>query len=244
MKTLKIGLIGHGHFGSALAHKIQSKTQFELIISHSRKESTTVAKNSDLILLTVRPQHVKDALIELKPYLEGKLVISFAAALPKDWLAKIVGSKTTIIRAMADIDFMQIISEENREAAELLAAVSQYPLIQTKKESDIDAMTPFLGCLPGIAAWQHHNHPNEATAWLNKWCKLTESILGIPKKVPQAIIQKVIAKGKFEKQITEVATPGGITASMLDAMNQGELNHEQVFKIGAKRIQDTADSLT
>lgn len=244
MNSLEPGRIGHGHFGRALNDRFHERTDLQLHLGHSRNESAAVAARSKQILLAVRPDQVKDTLLQIRAELDNTLIISFAAAVPIEWMQSLVGDRAQVVRAMADIDFQQVMCQRNESSEALLGPLSQHPLIQTRDERDLDAMTTLVGCLPGIAAWQYAARPEAATQWLNKWGQMTESHLGIPMEVSHSIIEKVLGKGDFHRQVESVATAGGVTASMVDAMKTGEFNHHKLFQTGMDRIQSIAARLT
>lgn len=236
MKTNQIGLIGHGKLGQAFAARIKEKTNRNLLISNNREESAAVAAASSELILMTKPKDLGAALHSIRNELKDTLVISFAAAVPRHWMESIVGEQATIVRAMADIDFKQIICEESEQAAQSLSALSEAPLIQTNLESDIDTMTILVGCLPGITAWQAYHRPKEARAWLQRWQELTEERIKIPMEVTESVIQENLEKTDLMQVILEVSTPGGVTASMIEAMIQGEMDHEKLFQIARERI--------
>jgi len=244
MKTNQIGLIGHGKLGQAFAARMKEKTNRNLLISKNRSESLAVAAASSELILMTKPQDIGAALHAIRSELKDTLVISFAAAVPRQWMESITGEQSTIVRAMADIDFKQIICEENTQASQALSPLSEAPLIQTDLESDIDTMTTLVGCLPGVTAWQLYHRPKEARDWLKKWQDMTFDKIKIPHNVTDSIIEETKGKGNLMAVILEVATPGGITASIVEAMMLGEMDHETLFNIGMTQIKKIAISAT
>lgn len=96
---MKIGIIGAGHIGKALARKLIN-AGYAVILSNSRgveslqplvKELGTLAKagtnedacNADVVILAVRWEQIPDVLNKVKKQLTGKIVID-ASNRPKD----------------------------------------------------------------------------------------------------------------------------------------------------------------
>lgn len=240
MNSYKLGRIGHGHFGGALEKHMNGITSHELDIAHSREESPIIASNNSELVMMVKPNHVGAALRQIRDSLEDSLIISFSAAVPSEWMQSIVGDKAQVVRAMADIDFKQIMCQEHDRSAEILTGLSEYPLIQTANEQELDSMTALIGCLPGIAAWILKNHVEQADQWLKVWSSMTQDTLGIPLEVTQAIISKAMMDGKYDEKIAAVATPGGITAAIVEGLDQGERSHRLLYQRGMDRIDAIA----
>jgi len=242
MNIHKLGRIGHGHFGTALEKHMHGITSHQLDIAHSREESPIIASNNSDLVMMVKPDHVGAALRQIRDSLEDSLIISFSAAVPTDWMQSIVGDKAQVVRAMADIDFKQIMCQDDNRSAKILSGLSEYPLIQSSNERDLDAMTALIGCLPGIAAWIFKNHATDADRWLEIWTAMTNETLGIPHEVTRSIISKAMKDGNFDKKIAAVATPGGITAAIVEGLNQGERSHQILYQRGMDRIDAIARS--
>lgn len=88
---MKIGIIGAGHIGQALAKKL-TNAGYPVVISNSRgieslqplvKELGTLAtagtnedvSNADVVILAVRWEHIADVLNTVKEQLKGKIVV-------------------------------------------------------------------------------------------------------------------------------------------------------------------------
>ncbi len=116
-----IGMIGTGNMGSAilrgiveadyirpdriLAFDVSSQRLHELredipgILT--ALDCREVAQKSDLIMIAVKPIYVSDVLADIKPYLNGKAVLSIAAGWTVDMLNRALeGSGATVLRVM------------------------------------------------------------------------------------------------------------------------------------------------
>ena len=243
MNSIKLCQIGNGHFGGALSQRIHVTSIHSLAVANDMSETHRLASEAEILLLGRKPNQVGTVLREIKDSLNQCLIISFAAAVPREWMQAIVGNNARVVRAMTDIDFMQVMSQRDEESTKLLAPFSTHQLIQANSDEDIDAMTTLIGCLPGLAAWQYLSRPNKAELWLMEWSKIANDKIGIPEVVCEAIQEKVLKKKDFAQQIRTVATPGGVTDAMIMEMNRGMYHHEHVFNSGMSRIKNIAESL-
>ena len=110
-----IGIIGAGNMGRAIALRIKAKTiisdvdRSRLRIKKGRilvtKDNISLTKRSKVIILAVKPQHIKGALKEIAPFVKDKLVISIAAGVKTGALEEILGRKR-IVRAMPNMPAM------------------------------------------------------------------------------------------------------------------------------------------
>jgi pyrroline-5-carboxylate reductase len=116
---LKLGVIGFGKMSEAiLSCSLQKKTirpQQILNLKHRAKRDAdlkrrykiqlapdiaTLCKNSNVILLGVKPQQMGDVLATLRPHLKNHLVITLAAGLSARFYQKCLGANLRLIRAM------------------------------------------------------------------------------------------------------------------------------------------------
>lgn len=112
----KIGVIGCGNMGSAIAHNLASQTN-EFSVSVFDKDKSKLVKHtginfaqdikdlfskSDIIILAVKPQDFDHLLREIKNLAVNKLVISIAAGISTKHIEKAV-SGARVIRVMPNI---------------------------------------------------------------------------------------------------------------------------------------------
>lgn len=110
---IKIGIIGYGNMGSAIAERIKSayavsifdKDKAKTIDPANINVADTVvnlAKNSDVVILAVKPQDFDNLLQEIKKAADNKLIISIAAGISTIYIEKILAG-ARVIRAMPNI---------------------------------------------------------------------------------------------------------------------------------------------
>jgi pyrroline-5-carboxylate reductase len=116
----KVALIGAGKMGGILLQAFLNKGLFRpenirATVQHAERaknlseqwgisvstDNLAAARNSDLILLGVKPQTVPEVLAQIRPALTAKkTIISFAASVKTDAIEKAAGVDLAVIRAM------------------------------------------------------------------------------------------------------------------------------------------------
>lgn len=233
-EKLKIGLIGNGHLGQAFAKRL-IETGFEagLLISEGRGKNAKLAAESDIVVLGVRPLQLAEVVREIRGHVKGSL-IAFTAATPQAALEESLDH--AVVRAMTDIEFEQILAQPDDRAHGLLTALSQNPLIEVADEEVVDAHTIFVGCLPGVIAWQLLNNREGAVQWLQHYFIFIQAKLGIP----ESVLEKILYQGLMDKDpastVKRIATPGGITESLLQQLGQNpESTLQELYAAGWAR---------
>ena len=165
----RIGIIGYGNMGSAIAGWI--KTEFQLFIFDKDKNKTAnqsgikvcasvrdLMNSVDAAILAVKPQDFDGLLNELKGYLKGKLVISIAAGVTTAHIEKLLGS-ARVIRVMPNFPVKikegmtcickgKLVGEEDLKfAEELFDRVGKTLVIN---ENMMNAATAVSGSGPGF----------------------------------------------------------------------------------------------
>jgi pyrroline-5-carboxylate reductase len=123
LKNERVGLVGTGNMGEALIkgllHSHLCKPE-QILSSDTRPErlrtiretygvritshNIEVIKHSDIIILAVKPQIMKQVISEVSKYLDlSKLVISIAAGVPLDAIESCVKKELKLIRVMSNI---------------------------------------------------------------------------------------------------------------------------------------------
>ena len=109
---MKIGIIGIGNMGSAIAKGLLGKN--ELFLSNrgsnleffkdkevSIMENRKVVENSDYVILAVKPNYYKEVIDEIKDLLENKVFISIAAGFTLEKLENLLGSDKKIVMTLS-----------------------------------------------------------------------------------------------------------------------------------------------
>ncbi|OGT41537.1 MAG: hypothetical protein A3F42_05835 [Gammaproteobacteria bacterium RIFCSPHIGHO2_12_FULL_37_34] len=105
MKPQTIGIIGaQGHLGQSLCKRLQRLygSEVTLVPSVDKASNKAIAAQSDVILITVRPEQMDDLLREIAPHLKpNAVVISFAAHYPLASIIQVVQRRSA--RVIGDI---------------------------------------------------------------------------------------------------------------------------------------------
>lgn len=110
---MKVGIIGYGNMGQAIAERLKSK--YSVLVFDKDKSKTGLLKEievtsdakelvnkADVVILAVKPQDFNSLLGEIKNCTKGKLVISIAAGISTRHIEKILAG-SRVIRAMPNI---------------------------------------------------------------------------------------------------------------------------------------------
>jgi pyrroline-5-carboxylate reductase len=119
MENKKIGIIGVGNMGGAIvvgllksgfvsASEIYVSDRKESILTemkekgvHASENNLSTAQQADVIIVAVKPYHIEQVLMEIKPVLHpDKILISIVAGIGIEELGKIAGEKLSIFRVM------------------------------------------------------------------------------------------------------------------------------------------------
>ncbi len=236
-EKMKVGLIGNGHFGQALARRL-AETDFnaELLISEGHGKNAQLAAESDLVVLTVRPLQLAEVVKEIRGHLKGG-VLTFSAATPKSSLESSLDH--SVVRAMSDIEFTQVLAEPDDKTRGLLGALSRNPLIEVSDEKIMEAHTIFVGCLPGVIAWQLLHNREGAVTWLQNYFIFIQAKLGISDAILEKLLYQGLKDQDLQATVKRVATSGGITESLLQQLGQNpESSLEELYAAGWARTQN------
>jgi len=112
-KAQKIGIIGYGNMGSAIAERIKKHYEvlvFEKDAAKTRdildikvaNSLTELAASVDTLIIAVKPQDFDEVLTELTNSVPGKLVISIAAGITTSYIEKKL-KEARVVRVMPNI---------------------------------------------------------------------------------------------------------------------------------------------
>ena len=167
---MKIGIIGIGNMGSAIAKGLLGKN--ELFLSNrgsnleffkdkevSIMENRKVVENSDYIILAVKPNYYKEVIDEIKDLLENKVFISIAAGFTIEKLENLLGSDKKIVMTMPNTPAsvgcgMSILCPNSNvsddEFSNTLEIFSSFGKAIKIDENQFDAASVVNGCLPAF----------------------------------------------------------------------------------------------
>lgn len=237
---MKVGLIGYGHFGQAFVDRLRSiGLNIPILISEGRGENAELLKQVDTLILSVRPFQLVELCNELREPLkhygkEEKCIVSFTAATPQTALTEALGYP--VLRAMADLQFEQILSQPDPRLNELFSAMSSNPFIEVPEESALEDYTILIACFAGVVAWQKLHNLEHAEEWLSAYAEYIHNKLSAPLPLLQAIVIKGMLDSDPAGTIFHMATPGGITESLIQQFERKPNSTlEELYSAGLTR---------
>jgi pyrroline-5-carboxylate reductase len=188
-------------------------------------EASAEALACDVLLLAVKPQQMRDALVSLPTGARRPLVVSIAAGLMVDDLARWMHGDRRIVRAMPNTPALigagmtglyadPTVSSEDRQRAErILGAVGE--TVWVDREALIDSVTAISGSGPAYV-FLFLEAMQEAGQALGLSAETTHKLA----------IQTVLGAGQLARQSSDpvdvlrqrVTSKGGTTAAALDQM--------------------------
>ncbi len=244
MKNVNIGVVGaQGHMGKAFGQRFREIQENGLLEGWGLRESTDhdnrdLAQASDILVLTVRPGQVEEALAGVQGSIrEGTGLLSFAGVVPLDFLQS--RFRGEVGRAMASLHFEQAMRCGGDERMKvLMEALSEDTCLETADELEVDAHTTLVACNPGTSAWHFLNNEAGAQAWLREHNELTHASLKVSREAMERLQNRVLREGNFAAKIKEVATEGGVTEAMIKMLeaNRGDVGVRRLFEEGMRKI--------
>lgn len=268
-----VSVIGAGVMGSAIVRALKRSGVEENIIV-AEKQAEKLAKlekegvavmtdnkkavaSADVVILCVKPNDVGSVLTEIKDEINGKLVVSIAAAVPLSMLESFA-PEAKFVRAMPNIAALvseafiaysagpNVTGKDKIAVEKLLGTLGKFVEV---KEEKMDAVTALSGCAPAYLGFVIKSVAQAGVeAGLSKELALS------------ALAQSMVGTGRLmlDQQKTPeeierlVATPGGVTEEELKMLVEHEV--DKVFaasirsgvaksrKISQSLIKDTVKS--
>lgn len=266
----KIGIIGTGNIGSAIARRIKSK--YRIFVFDKDKEKVKklkgvclsennidLAKNSDVIILAVKPQDFEGVVKEIKEQVKEKLIVSVAAAITTSYLEKILG-EVRIIRVMPNMP--AIIGKgvsclckgrfaTDKDLGFTWHLFKKLGIVFVFDEEMMNAVTAVSGSGPGFLFDLIENKPKDEwrrfarEVFIPEFTTAAES-LGFSKKEAELLVKATTSRSLVTVETTkasplqlklQVASKGGTTEAGLEALHtKGSLT--EAVKAAVKRADE------
>ncbi|HTZ12000.1 MAG TPA: pyrroline-5-carboxylate reductase [Candidatus Margulisiibacteriota bacterium] len=235
----KIGLIGYGNMGSAIAEGIKAK--YPVFVFDKDKEKTgkpcgveavdnivSLVEKSEVLILAVKPQDFDGVLNEIKGCIKDKLVISIAAGITTGYIERVLGN-ARVVRVMPNLPAKvkegisclckgRFASEEDLIfSQELFEKVGRTLVID---ENMMDKATGVSGSGPGLL------------------CDLVEG------KTPEEI--KDFAKNTFVPSLTTTASSLGFSVEQAEVLasitSAGTIKLIEVLRLSPEEVKKQVTS--
>ena len=240
----KIGFIGTGNMGSAIATAVAGQGRELLLANRSPAKAQALAQTlgaravknpeaaaeSDLLFLGVKPQMMADLLESIAPVLRSReervVLVTMAAGLSCEDIRDMAGAPYPVIRMMPNTPCaigkgvvqycgLGVSGEELDEFAALLAPAG---LIDRVDEKLIDAASAVSGCGPAFAYLFIEALADGAVA-----CGLPrDKAMAYAAQMLAGSAQMVLDSGKHPGALKDaVCSPGGTTIQGVRALEEG-----------------------
>ncbi len=243
---MKIGFIGTGNMGTALATAVaKSAPDTKLYFADFLKEKAektakdlsgissdniTLIKECDMVFLGVKPQVLPALLSEIAPFVKerkGELtLVTMAAGVKIGSLLSALGEETPVIRIMPNTPVMVgegviVYCSKNvsKEEEKIFASyLSSGGLVEKIEEEKIDAASALHGCGPAFAYLFVEALADGAVS-----CGLSrEAALRFAAKTVKGAAEMVLETGKHPGELKDaVCSPGGSTIEGVRALEEG-----------------------
>lgn len=246
MLSIKIGFIGCGNMAKAMIRGILSAKAIDeknIFASARRKEelekvekifgikTTTdnkeVVKNSDIIILSVKPNTYKSVMHEISAFCKNKIIVSIAPGWTLKSMAEILGKDSKILRTMPNTPAMvgagvtAICPNENinKEEYEILKQIfSTFGTVEEIEEKLFDVIVGISGSSPAYMYMFI-----EAMADAGVLCSMPrDKAYRIAAQSMIGSAKMVLESGKHPAELKDmVCSPGGTTiegVAMLEKM--------------------------
>ena len=246
-----LGIIGYGNMGASIAKRAQSRFAVNIFDKDPNKiagvsgvaVSATLAEvfvQTQAILLAVKPQDMRALLVEMRPFLSGKLLISIAAGITTDSIAKLA-VQSRVIRVMPNMPALvgkglscvtrgpMATDADLGLAVELFDCVGQVLVIE---ERLMNAVTAISGSGPAYFCYFCKDSACIATlkeSFIQELIHAAKSIAFDPDTArvlaeetvagTEALLQELGLSG--EELIAKVASKGGTTEAALAVLVRG-----------------------
>jgi len=240
MKKINVGIIGFGNMGAAIGLALKVNKRYTLCAfekdtkKHKNFNFSTniwkVIKQSDVVILAIKPQDIGKFLSETKLYFLDKkpLLITIAAGLTTSYFEAQL-PKVRVVRVMPNLaarihEAVSFICKgKYAKTNDINCAKDIFSSIGkafVTKETMMDAVTAVSGSGPGFLYY-----------YMESMFKAAKD-LGFSEKDAKAIVAQTVygaaklaneSDKSFETLVSEVASPGGTTRAGLDIMAENKL---------------------
>ena len=256
MKT--IGFIGCGNMGRAMVEGIMKANLVDgdhMIVSNAHPErlselseiydcyisdNESVAKNSDIVVLAIKPYLYKEVITSIKDIVKDDvIIINIAAGISTQDVVEMFGRKVKTVKAMPNTPAMvfegafALCSDNDFNADELEAAKAIYEsigIVELVPEHLIDAVCGLSGGGPAYAAMfieaMADGGVKQGLPRATAYRLAAQTCLGTAKM----ILEKGIHPGELKDMVT---SPGGTTIEGCEALEKGGMRAAVIECINA-----------
>ncbi|MCS7227928.1 MAG: pyrroline-5-carboxylate reductase, partial [Endomicrobia bacterium] len=222
------------------------KKKYNVNISYSNSQ---LVQDSDVIVLAVKPQQIKEVLLEIRDFVTPqKVIISIAAGIKIKFIEKILSSKTQILRTMPNLPLKvgygvtaicknNFCKNENCDFAKKI--FSNKGIVIEVKENKIDLITAISGSGPAYIFY------------ISEVIQKIARSFNLPKKIVPEVVNYTIlgaaemlvqSKLSAEELRQAVTSKGGTTEQALKVFYKHKL--DKIFNEAIKKAYTRAKKLS
>jgi len=263
-KKVKVGIIGFGNMGSALAKQLIKKGYQVFVFDRDIKktknlssiivtlDNLSLVKEVQVVILAVKPQDFEIVLREIKAGLKTQLIISIAAGITTTYIENLLG-KVKIIRVMPNMPaqigkgilglckgrFATL--EDVNLAKEILSSTGKVFVFE--EEEMLDKVTAISGSGPAYLCYYIiKNKKNNFIEKLKEAAKNIGFSQDLAEEFSQVTTEGTLALLKEknlspEELIKKVASKGGTTEAALKVLEEGG-SLEEAVKAALRRSKE------
>lgn len=240
--SLKVGIIGAGSMGGAIARGLVASgtlepsriTVFDLNqamlaplvgmgMSSAASAEELVESGCDVVVLAVKPQVLPSVMAQVAPYLTGRLVVSIAAGITLATLEEALPG-ARVVRVMPNLP-LQVLSGATAVCPGAMATASDTDIVRTlfaalgsaqvMTEAQLDVAGAISGCGPAYFALFVDDLTRAGVRCGLPAAACREMVLATMRGVATQLLES----GEHPRAYMEkVTSPGGTTAAGLEAM--------------------------
>jgi pyrroline-5-carboxylate reductase len=237
---VNVGLIGAGHIARALAEgwsrpdvleppslvffDVDTDKALELAAATDGAAVATAAEllaGADLVIVAVRPQYVEGVLQEMAAALDQRMVVSVAAGVSQARLEASLPPGARVGRVMPNVAaalgqglFLLVPGTLGPGVAAVGALFALAGDVVEVDEALFDAATSVAGCMPGVIAYLVEAFAAAGVArGLSEDVALRLAVSGV-----HGAAAIVAREGEPAAVLAAAATPGGMTAAMVETL--------------------------
>jgi pyrroline-5-carboxylate reductase len=229
--TLRVGIIGHGHMGGALARGLQKyPDRIEVLTTRKGGDNVSLVLWSDVVLLCVKPSAVEEIMREIAPHLvEDRVIVSVAIGISLEALRAWCDDRCAVIRAMPNmpsrigLGMTALATTTTTNALTAKGVQMLFDLVGRTcwiDEEHFDTVTALSGCGPayGYLIIEALTDAGAKLGLVRTTSQLlvAQALLGSAEMVLQSDLHPAVLRD-------EVATPAGCTIEAITQLEQSGL---------------------
>jgi pyrroline-5-carboxylate reductase len=200
-------------------------------------------ERSDVIIVAVRPQHVAGVLADLGPLLGDRALVSVAAGVSLAELTAVLPPGARVARVMPNVAaalglgvFLYVpgtLADATDEVGRLFALAGEVVVLD---ERHFDSATAVAGCMPGMLAMLVRDFARAGERrGLAPDVALRLAVAGV-----HGAAAVVAREGDPSAVIAAAATPGGMTAAAITALEERDISEAVALAVhaAAERAKD------